>query len=302
MKHYHRLIQYPHFYMTFIPSPAAPLLYYYVILLTQKLYLHEKYIDLKDDPIELIKAINDDMQFWRMVLLEANDLLAEMVANAAVARNTAFLFDLVTNGVFNDKDILHIEEMLRPLSLDEIDISEAFVTELLSSANTIGALSAAEMSTGFGISWHEALSYKMLLQPNATQNMIYEQFNEFIRVAKLPGTEFANYMEMKKQENDRVDSWSPGIHQIYNPGGKLLRAIATADFDQYIARMHELGGFINLVGLYLQLMVDASDPESLVATSKYRNPYTDGPMHLDINSRTLSFECFNEALNCQINF
>ena len=55
------------------------------------------------------------------------------------------------------------------------------------------------MSTGFGISWHEALSYKMLLQPNATQNMIYEQFNEFIRVAKLPGTEFANYMEMKKQ-------------------------------------------------------------------------------------------------------
>ena len=244
------------------------------------------------------------MQFWRMVLLEANDLLATMVANAAVARNTAFLADLVANGVFNDKEILQIEEMLRPLSLDEIDISEVFVTELLSSAKTIEALNAAEiMSTGLDISGSETLSYKILLQPNATQNMIYEQFNEFIHVAKLAGIEFANHMEKRKQEDEKVESWSPGIHQIYNPGGKLLRAIATPDFDQYIARMHDLAGFINLFGLYLQLTVDASDPESLVATSKYRNPYTDGPMHLDFNSRTLSFECYNNTrLNCLINY
>lgn len=300
LNRYKQLIQYPHFNITYISSVSESIPDYVTPLYLQKLYLYEAYISYQDDPETLIYSIHKDAGFWRMLLSEANDLLSRMIANKAVARNTAFLSGLIATDPFKNIDITLIDKTIRPLNPEEIDISKVFVNELMFKIKMISALKVDDLADNPFIKWDEAMAYKFLMQKNATLNMAYDQYNEFILLASMPGNDY--YQHIKDNDYDELHKWSPGLHLIYNPGGKILMAIGAPAFERYISRTHDLAAYMNLVGLQFELSTHSSDPENTVANSKFQNLYTGDPMELDIDNRIISLDCLTNATTCSVSF
>lgn len=144
------------------------------------------------------------------------------------------------------------------------------------------------------------MAYSFLMQKNATLNIAYDQYNEFIQLASMPGNVY--YQQIKDYDPNELYEWSPGLHHIYNPGGKMLAAIGMPAFERYISRAHDLAAYMNLVGLQLELFANNSDAESVVAKSNFKNPYTGKTMNLDIDNRIISLECLIIETKCSINF
>lgn len=300
LERYKQLIQYPHFNINYIPSASAPIPNYMTLLYLHKLYLYETYISYLDDPETLIYSIHKDAEFWRMMLSETNDLLSRMIAIKAVARNTAFLSGLMTTDAFDKINIALIHKTVRSLNPEEIDMSTVFVNELKFNIKMISALRVEDLADSSFIKWDEAMGYRFLMQKNATLNMAYDQFNEFILLASMTGNDY--YQSIKDYAPNKLHEWSPGLHHIYNPGGKMLIAIGTPDFERYISRAHDLAAYMNLVGLQLELVTTDSDAENVIANSKFNNPYTGNAMDLDIDNRIISLKCLAFETNCAVHF
>lgn len=73
-----------------------------------------------------------------------------------------------------------------------------------------------------------------------------------------------------------------------------LRGIMVAlnNWQDYIARVHDLDGRITLVLLQAEIALNPDKRvEEVVAASHYRNPYTGAPMDYDAEAGTVSFRC-----------
>ena len=128
--------------------------------------------------------------------------------------------------------------------------------------------------------------------------MLLSEANDLL--SSMPGNDY--YQHIKDNDYEELHKWSPGLHLIYNPGGKILMAIGAPDFERYISRTHDLAAYMNLVGLQFELSTHSSDPENAVANSKLQNPYTGDSMELDIDNRIISLDCLTNATTCSVSF
>ncbi|HMB72954.1 MAG TPA: hypothetical protein VKQ06_05240 [Gammaproteobacteria bacterium] len=237
-----------------------------------------------DRPIdELLDAVRQDVQFWRLVLRDGQSLVAKMVALAGLRNDATFLSALMRSRSPDQQALERIARIAAPLTNQTRDIGETFLAEL-----RISLLS----SKGFGVlsegpSWLHVLA----LQERATINEYYLKTTVALRLrASLSAEEFFRQRGYEPLSYE-VRAFPP---PLYNLGGKfVLKWIASEmNVQDYISRVHDLDGRLALVALQAEVLARAGHPAAeVVRLSDHRNPYTREPMDWDPAAGTIGFDC-----------
>jgi hypothetical protein len=258
------------------PVPA-----YGLLMTVGRIRLAQSYVH--DETGTFLARAAEDIAFWRRMLRDGRTLIAKMVALAGIRNDLELISAAMRNGDLHAGDVEAIRRFLVPLTPEERDIGEAFLSEFriaLLSGKTV-VLSPGEPS------WLSPL----FLQEQATLNEFYLTTVMPIRVRAA--LDAAAFYEQRGYEpltyNLRV--FPP---PLYNLAGKLLlkRQARSYNVQGYLGRVHDVDGRIALV--LLQAEIEQSSERGvadIVHASTHRNPYTGEPMRYDATSRTIGFEC-----------
>jgi len=237
---------------------------------------------------QFLTSIEQDMAFWKLMLRDGQTLIAKMVALAGLRNDLQYLSALIRNRSLAMTDITLTRQLLQPLSLQERDIGETFLAE-----QRMHLLSSDYSHTMYGnTSWFKYWLIRSTNQRNATMNEYYSSVVLPLRLrSKLSAEEF---YQQKAFENlsHPMRVFPPAL---YNLGGKLIvKELFPATLQDYIARVHDIDGKINLVALQLEIK---TKPEltitDAVKNSRLRNPYTREAMEYDDEAGTLGFDCLD---------
>jgi hypothetical protein len=258
----------------FSPMPS-----YDVLMAVGRLRLATSY-ETDAVPVFLGKAAQD-FEFWRRALREGDTLAANIVSLAGLQNDLDFLSTLLRHRELQESDHSRIEALLRPLSREESDIEEAFVSEA-----RIGLLSEEPPVLLFS-SWPR----RLVAQENATSNEDYVA--NIVPMRLRASLSAAEYYRQKAYQplTYRLRLFPP---PLYNLGGKLALSEGR-DSAQFPARVHDLNGRILLVLLQSEIerRRQSSEVPEIVRASQYRNPYTGDPMEYDAEARTIGFKCLH---------
>ena len=240
----------------------------------------------RDTTEDFLARVEEDIDFWRMVLRDGQSLIAKMVALAAFRNDLEYISALIRLRDLSNNELESIRDLLHPLTRGEQDIGESFLSELrvtmLSDPSLIVMLSDYSWVT------------RVFFQEQATLNEYYLTAVMPMRVrASLDAEAFYGQQGYEKLPYS-IRVFPP---PLYNLGGKLaLKQLAAKHSVQdYISRVHDVNGRVSLV--FLQAEIE-QNPElsvaSIVSSSTYRNPYTGEPMEHDVSSGTIGFECLTK--------
>lgn len=240
----------------------------------------------RDTVTEFLSQVDEDIKFWRNMLSDGQSLIAKMVALAGFRNDLEYLSALLRLRDLSNSEIESVRGLLHPLSSDEQDIGESFLTELRISM--LGDSVLTVMLSDY--SW----AARMFIQERATLNEYYLSAIMPLRLrASLGAEEFYLQRGHEKLSYD-VRAFPP---PLYNLGGKLaLKKMAAEHSPQdYISRVHDVNGRVLL--LFLQAEIEQNPQrgvETIVNSSIHRNPYTGEPMKHDVSAHTIGFDCLTE--------
>lgn len=250
---------------------------------------------------KLIQRFKQDLIFWKMILKNRDTLIDKMVAVASIWSDLQILSEfLKTRSDISVNDLQLIDNMLSPLSPQELDISNAFEFEQQAFYNSLTSNNSELLESAFNLS---STPISWLIQPNATINDYQEYFVQPVnQLNDLSSKEFYKAINRTSccfKELETLVSFSPT--SFYNLGGKLILSKSLFGAQDYIARVHDLNGVISLVRLQLQIKKypDRSIGE-LINHSEITNPYTGESLIYDKNDNWLGFECLNKGSFCKI--
>ncbi len=276
---------------TTLPSFSTP-------LNLQKILIVEA-LDIQDYDL-FIHHSEKALNFWRMVLVKGDSLLDKMVAVAAIWNTTSYLSDVIFEANLNQQQLTQIQNMLGLLTQTELDISDALTFEAKLMYQQLANLSNDELTSFFGKSYW---LFKPLLQINTTNNTHAEKF--LSPILKLAKQNSLNLAKQFKTLNNQLEqstqlSWSP--FNLYNLTGKIILTEGGGRaLSDYIARVHDLNGYIQLVNLKLKLLNQPkSQWQQIINQSEFKNPYTLKPFEFDQTAMQLGFECLDKGSSCVI--
>lgn len=295
---YRLLYTYPHFEEAATPTLAEPAPSYPVIIAL----LSNGEIAIKVKRGETAKALDmleQDILFWRRVLSESRAVVTKAVAASVLHRDYHLLSEILNS----DADVAksHYEQLARMTALlnqDELNIKEGVRRAFLDGNDAVNRnymeMRREPFRNPSAIIPNWAWPF---YHPNASINQDYEAIKMHAELAAMPAFQF---VKEREQTRNRINAHfdfeeNLGWHTLYNPVGKFLNSISgRGDFSDYIARMHDLDGYVRLVALHLQIrskgLADAEIPGFLQTTDKrYVDSYTTQPMQWDAKQRLLFF-------------
>ncbi|HEV7607959.1 MAG TPA: hypothetical protein VGO61_11510 [Steroidobacteraceae bacterium] len=232
---------------------------------------------------DLLTKAADDFRFWTSMLREGDTLVAKMISIAGIQNTLDFLSALMRQRELTESEILSIRDFLRPMTSEELDIGEAFLSEA-----RIAVLSE-KLPEATSSSW----LIRWTLQENASLN---EQYLKVIvpmqRRSALTPEEFYRQGANLPLNHDLGDfPLSP-----FNWGGRMAFRESNWDPEQFVARVQDENGRISLVMLQAELeQQPGAGVRAVVSSSRWRNPYTGEPMEYDPESQTIGFMCLHTA-------
>jgi hypothetical protein len=236
----------------------------------------------ESDSSRVLQAIGEDIRLWKRMLDGEQTLIAKMVALAGLRYDTMFLSTLMRNRQLGEHELRQMPTILAPLTESERNIEETFMAELRI---------ARWNATGLGILCGSRSLLRLVCQENATDNEYYTALILPLRLrASLSADEFYRQKAYEPLRYPMRLMPPP----LYNLGGKqsLKVMLALNNWQQYIARVHDVDGRIALVLLQAEISLNAGrSVEEVVDASQYRNPYTGEPMDYDAEAGTISFPC-----------
>jgi hypothetical protein len=276
---------------------------YNVMMKLRQLYLAEA-IQLKSVN-QFFMAMNKDIVFWRMLLSNGNSLIDKMVAVASLWADMQTISDyLKTNTSLSNEQRKQLNQLLKPLTKDEIDINEAFQFEEKVFYNSLRTINPSELSTALGTS---STPMFWFIQPNATLNDYHEYFvKPLAELNLLSAEDFAKTINKSTageksccfEEIDSLTNISPS--NLYNVGGKMLLSSMLFRAQDYIARVHDLNGVIDLVRLQVQVANTDLPIIEFLGASSIKQPYNKQPMNYDKETNLLGFDCLDKGSVCQV--
>jgi len=281
LERYERILQAPRFAENQEVDENTPSPNYGLLMHVSRVRLAMSY--QRDSTDEFLKVVAEDTKFWRKVLTGSQSLIAKMVALASFRNDLDFVSALIRHHDLDDRELLLLRNLLRPLTSDELDIGESFLAELRISMLTQDGLFVF-LRNNSGLA-------RMFSQERAT-------LNEYYLTAVLPMQRRASLdaESYYRQRGYEQLSYSVPIFPppLYNLGGKLAlkRMAAENRLQDYISRMHDVNGRVTLI--LLQAEIEASTGkgvDAVVNSSIHRNPYSGEPMQYDASSQTLGFDC-----------
>lgn len=301
---YERLQAYPHYRDALTPTIFAPGVPFGVLgsahqLLLAKVVLFARY----GDPGKALATLKRDTFFWRMVLRDADSLIARVVAARFLTNNANLLSELATQykwsaGALQEK----AQAIVLPLTVEERDPGPALRREFRMNRHLFAgfakdpAFRRSLMNVtdeGAIASGGRDILYRLFYRPEATANAAYRDFASLVAVMGLPAREFIKHLPAT---GAAVES-SPSLirwNLIYNPLGKVMLASSPPDPRKIAAQLHNLDGLLRLVALQLRAKQEGLAPGRMEdflrsAGDAFANPYTGGPMQYDAEGHRFYF-------------
>lgn len=236
-----------------------------------------------DSDAAFIARALEHLRFWKLVLQNGQALASKMVAVAAIQDTLDFLSALMRERTLTPADAGVIEHAVTPLTPQELDISDAFLTE---ARNQV-------LSDDLPLAEGASRIDRLMILRNATLNDFFVSIIQPILLrAKLSPAEFHRAGGNRPLNLDaRHDA-----PLLFNRGGYRLVHHMEWDPEQYLARTQDQNGRLVLVALQAELeKALSSDRETVIKLSSHRNPYTGEPMQFDARSGIVGFQCMHTA-------
>lgn len=235
---------------------------------------------------ELLDTIDQDIRFWKRMLEGGDYLFSKMSALSGLRNDAQFMSALIRMRRLTAEELRRIPTIMAPLTASERNIGEAFMGENRVNLNS---------DTRFTDALSGVMSaLRVVAQKNAT-------INEFYMTTTLPAQRRASLSAAEFYRQRAYEHLTYRMRvmppPLYNLGGKLtLTHLQPPGYADYIARVHDLDGYLALVRLQAELALhDELDVEEIVKASRERNPYTSEPMDHDPAEATISFPCLLKA-------
>lgn len=234
---------------------------------------------------DLLTKAAEDFRFWTTMLREGDTLVAKMISLAGMQNTLDFLSALMRQRELTETEVQTIRRFLRPMTAEESDIGEAFLSEA-----RIAVLSETP-PVASGSSWF----IQRTLQKNATLNDLYLKIIVPMRLRSA----------LTPEEYYRQGAFRPLKHDLrerplalFNWGGRTAFRNANWDPEQFVARVQDQNGRISLVMLQAELEPKPGpDVAAVVSSSRWRNPYTGDPMEYGPEFHTIGFACLHTAFH-----
>jgi len=266
------------------------------------------------DESDFINALQSDLEFWRKFLSKGDTLLDQMIAVAAIWTDLQSLSEVIASSELSPQAVEAINAMLTPITPGDANLRGAFEFEFRAFQRTIATITPEQLELYFGVN---AKTIFLLMQPNATTNSYYQYVTlPSSRLSELSTDDFRREFKKLKQSPDTsasstinpfdsgaaIDSligFSPA--SLYNLGGKIILPATTGSYEDYIARLHDLNGMVQLLKLQLSLRsVDNKEIKEAINNSPYTNPYTGNPMTYNAEDNSIEFECLDSSALCRV--
>ena len=272
---------------------------------------------IADDKVsEGLKLLQEDANFWRMLSMQADNLLTRMVAVAMLHKQYEMLSQLINYfPSLVDKEKEQLLQIAAHLSPQELSFRRALAGELRIAANTLhqfnnptsaakdtdrpcvdknGKPCATESKMNFSLEhpfWRRTLFYRY----NATLNLQANLLEKWADYSEMPVQKiiqqkepFIKALEHQYKPSD-LSSW-----EIYNRLGKYLVAAGYFDVSQQIFKLHDLEGLIRLINLQIQiasfhLSNEKIGPFLQTSDMELMNPYSGDAMIWDEKEQSISF-------------
>ena len=176
----------------------------------QKLYLIDIYTNSENSaPDSIIRAVEKDMQFWKMLSMGSHTLVSKMVSTHAISTNMQ-LGEMIFNQLANKQELAalppswNVPMSEQILSLENAKLGEwHYFTKTIDSANSVRGITDYLLQP--------------LLQPTDTKNRYAEMLS-----GSKPNTDCHPSLSINSIKN-----------YLYNPIGKFILCNSTASFDDY---------------------------------------------------------------------
>lgn len=239
-----------------------------------------------------------EAKFYRMVLRGNSGFLSKLMAIVGINRTARLVSDAVRAHPNIAKE--YYETLLtisHPLSAAERSLESVVMSDIKYLASTL-VYGADEPDT----SWHDRLLTRFSLKYNATINFKYRDLPGWRDLSQRP-TE--KYLAAEKAALAKLTSpWRGNyVHMMYNPMGKLLTGLGSANYSDYLRRMIDSDGKLRLVSLQIQIAAqqipEAEIPAFLEsADPRFRDPYTGQPMQWN-KAQGLHFRGYGKSIVSQ---
>lgn len=240
----------------------------------------------------------DNAQFSRQLIQKSNSLISRMVAVAMAQRDMRILSELITEYPLIASDF---SETLSPITVSILSPEYSFKNPLQSERN---AMLHAMYQLRYEISKKANVVSKfvtnLFFQPNATVNLFYDWWEPILGSANLNPIVILETQSKVQKQQQALLGWGYAPYYIKNPIAKILVSVAQPDYSKYIERQYDLEGYIQLVGLQIEMSnVNVSkvgtEPEMAAIFTAHLNPYTGKPMRYDAIKHEIAFDGHRES-------
>ena len=248
---------------------------------------------------KFLNQITRDTKFWKLLLNQNKNLYHNNAITHSLWINYKYLSEFIKNRTISEEQKLIIEKLLINLTKHETDFQRIFEMELITKIkHTNNAFLYRKRLYPNNL---EGKLIRTLWQKNATLNDFYDNSNLSIKcLSELPVAEYFQFAKGYKShcglpkhvtiKYSAVDFYK-NFH-IYNFFGKHIAKIESKIDPNYLARLYDLIGIINLVKLQLELKsLSEGEIAEAIKKSTIKNHYTGEPMDYDQKKNEIFFKC-----------
>jgi hypothetical protein len=251
-----------------------------------------------------LQALQRDTRFHRLVLRDAETLVAKMIAVKRIQRNLLLLSEIIGAARLDGRNARFAKETAASFDDAELGFQRVFRGEFRFARQTLQTLDGNPVTVPPGETGFAALA-RPLYKRQATINLEYKKYRFLADLADLSQSELYAELSSGRVESAYDREWL-GLHSIYNPLGKLFVNLTPSSlWIGYIGRAKNLEALARLVRLQLAARTrrvgDSQMPEFLArAEAPLRNPYTGESARWDVATRSLYFMCLRENTKSEL--
>jgi hypothetical protein len=282
---YLALLDLPGYYETARPTHLSPL--YLAPSDVRNLFLASVSLQLQagdDAQVKAaLKSLRRDVEFWHRMITGEGTLISKMIAVASLQTDSLVLSDMIADP--RTAIPQNMDEFLPQFDVSDWNISNAFTAEFRVHEfmyRQVRALSDGHWqppdSSRAARVWIRISSpiEGQFFKLNATENLSAKAMNELAGFAALDPSTFAmEQARIKKWEQDYADFFS--VRTVYNPVGKVLVAIATPFYTDYVFRPYDAAALQRLVRLSFEIRRQRISPSAIPGFMKIHPEWSTHP-------------------------
>jgi len=278
-----------------VNSQLAP---WWLFMLGKRLFLTDIVLQVGAGHVDqTVARLGSDIAFTRRLLAQPDLLLIDkMILAASLIDSLEVVSDLVRTQPLSDSQYAQLSTALAPLTDDERSLAgpltrdfdgfAALIRDLKNPKKARGPVSSSP-SEGSVVAGDLPLHF---IKYNPTLNAQWRVLTDKIALSRGSCTNFLSGAAAFKSHRAATLG---GI--FYNPIGNMLSGIEAPTGIEYMQSMCDLDGIIRIVELELQARQQHVNDEQLAqfalnGGTRYANPFTGQPMHVDGARKTIDFQ------------